>query len=410
MSKYIRDIDIIEQFINSNDTVIFTLDNNYKYTSFNKKHKQIMNMIWGVDIEIGKSMLDYISSVNDLIKAKSNFDKALSGSTFELLEEYGDSELERHYYKDKYFPLVNEKDEITGLGVIVEELKIDNVDNKDLDQLIKQLEGQIKERSEDLEIINENLIVENQKRLKSEHELRNIKKDLEAALEKEMELNKLKTKFISMVSHEFRTPLTVIQATLYLLEKSYERQDSDKFEHNLMKIEKSIDNMVNLMENILNLGKLEQGEIKVSSTEFCVIEEIDELINSNKDFKKFVTLDLENKELLIKTDKLLVNQILNNLLSNSVKYKSDNPEIILSVYTSDTFCYFVVSDNGIGISEKNIDTITQPFKRDDKTTSLIKGTGLGLSIVNHNLELIGGEMKIESKENVGTKITIKIPI
>lgn len=410
MSKYIRDIDIIEQFINSNDTVIFTLDNNYKYTSFNKKHKQIMNMIWGVDIEIGKSMLDHISSVNDLIKAKSNFDKALSGSTFELLEEYGDSELERHYYKDKYFPLVNEKDEITGLGVIVEELKIDNVDNKDLDQLIKQLEGQIKERSEDLEIINENLIVENQKRLKSEHELRNIKKDLEAALEKEMELNKLKTKFISMVSHEFRTPLTVIQATLYLLEKSYERQDSDKFEHNLMKIEKSIDNMVNLMENILNLGKLEQGEIKVSSTEFCVIEEIDELINSNKDFKKFVTLDLENKELLIKTDKLLVNQILNNLLSNSVKYKSDNPEIILSVYTSDTFCYFVVSDNGIGISEKNIDTITQPFKRDDKTTSLIKGTGLGLSIVNHNLELIGGEMKIESKENVGTKITIKIPI
>lgn len=411
MSKYIRDIDVLEQFINAdNNTVVFTLDLEYKYTSFNKRHKYIMNMIWGVEIELGKSILDYIQSESDLEKAKINFDRALGGETFILLEDYGNTDYERHYYKDTYFPTKNEDGKITGIGVIVEELQVEDVDNKDLDKVIRQLENQIKLRSKDLEIINENLIVENQKRLKSEHELRSIKKDLEVALEKEMELNKLKTKFISMVSHEFRTPLTVIQATLFLLEKSYERQDSDKFTHNLMKIEKSIDNMVNLMENILNLGKLEQGEIKVSSTEFCVIEEITELINSNKDFKKYVKLDLEDKELLIKTDKLLVNQILNNLLSNSVKYKSDKPEIILSVYTSDNHCYFVVSDNGIGISKKNIDTITQPFKRDDKTTSLIKGTGLGLSIVNHNLELIGGDMKIESTENVGTKITIKIPI
>ena len=410
MSKYIRDIDVIEQFINSNNTVIFTLDNNYRYTSFNKKHKLIMNMIWGKDIELGKSMLDYIGSDEDLKKAKENFDRALSGSTFELLEEYGDSDLERHYYKDKYFPLVNENNEIAGLGVIVEELKIDDIDNKDIDQLIKQLEAQIIERSEDLEKINENLIIENQKRLKSEHELKSIKKKLEGALEKEMELNKLKTKFISMVSHEFRTPLTVIQATIYLLEKSYERRDSNKFSNNLLKIETSIDNMVNLMENILNVGKLEQGEIKVAKTEFCIVDEVKELISSNKDFKKYVQFECEKTELIIQTDKLLVHQILNNLLSNSVKYKSANPEIILTVYDSNKYCYFVVSDNGIGISKKNIDTISQPFKRDDKTSSLIKGTGLGLSIVNHNLQLIGGEMKIESEENVGTKITIKIPI
>jgi len=411
MSNFIRNIVDIEQFINAdNNVVVFALDTNYRYLFFNERHKQIMMDIWGHDIELGVSILDYIVSSKDRTKAKSNFDKALSGISFNLLEDYGNTEYERHYYKDSYFPLRDNRNEITGTGVIVEELMVEDVENKDLDKVIRQLEKQIKLRSEDLEITNQNLITENSRRLQSEQELRIIKKDLEEALEKEMELNKLKTKFISMVSHEFRTPLTVIQATLYLLEKSYERQDDDKFAHNLIKIDKSIDNMVNLMENILNLGKLEQGEIKVSNSELNLVDEIKELIESNIKYKNLVTLKFKTNSLNIKSDKLLLNQIMNNLLSNSIKYSSNNPEIILTASIVGNTCYLIVKDNGIGISKENLITITEPFKREDKTSSLIKGTGLGLSIIEHNLKLLGGEMQIESEENQGTKITIKLPV
>lgn len=411
MSNFIRNIVDIEQFINAdNNVVVFALDTDYRYLVFNERHKQIMMDIWGYDIELGISMLDYIVSDKDRTKAKRNFDKALSGISFNLLEEYGNEKFERHYYKDSYFALRNENNKITGIGVIVEELNIENIETGELDHLIKQLEDQVKQRSEDLESTNQNLVSENKKRLNSEHELRVIKKELEDALEKEMELNKLKTKFISMVSHEFRTPLTVIQATLFLLEKSYERQDDDKFAQNLVKIDKSIDNMVNLMENILNLGKLEQGEIKVSNSELDLVDEINELVESNNKFKLLVTLNFTSDSLIIKSDKLLLNQIMNNLLSNSIKYSSNKPEIIFSAFKEGKVCFIIVEDNGIGISKENLSTITEPFKREDKTSSLIKGTGLGLSIVEHNLKLLGGEMQIESEENKGTKITIKIPV
>jgi signal transduction histidine kinase len=369
-----------------------------------------MKNIWDKDISLETSMLHYIESEDDRNKAKINFDNALSGNSFNLLEEYGNEKFERHYYKDSYFPLRNEDNKITGIGVIVEELNIENIETGELDHVIKQLEDQVQQRSEDLEATNQNLVIENQKRLNSEQELRVIKKELEEALEKEMELNKLKTKFISMVSHEFRTPLTVIQATLYLIEKSYERQDDEKFAHNLVKIDKSIDNMVNLMENILNLGKLEQGEIKVSNSELNLVAEIKELIESNNKFKKLVTLNLKTDSLKVKSDKLLINQIMNNLLSNSIKYSTNNPEIVLSAFIEGKVCFIVVEDNGIGISKENLSTITEPFKREDKTSSLIKGTGLGLSIIEHNLKLLDGEMQIESEENKGTKITIKIPV
>ncbi len=411
MSNFIRNIVDIEQFINAdNNVVVFALDTDYRYLVFNERHKQIMNNIWGKDILLETSLLNYIGNENDRNKAKYNFDKALAGKSFSLLEEYGNEDFERHYYKDSYFPLRNKDNKITGIGVIVEELDIDNIETGELDNLIKQLEDQVKQRSEDLEATNQNLVTENKKRLNSEQELRVIKKELEEALEKEMELNKLKTKFISMVSHEFRTPLTVIQATLYLLEKSYERQDDDKFAQNLVKIDKSIDNMVNLMENILNLGKLEQGEIKVSNSELDLVDEIKELIESNNKYKKLVTLNFKIDSLKIKSDKLLLNQIMNNLLSNSIKYSSNNPEIVLSAFIEGKVCFILVEDNGIGISKESLSTITEPFKREDKTSSLIKGTGLGLSIVEHNLKLLNGEMRIESEENKGTKITIKIPV
>lgn len=389
--------------------VIFALDKEYKYISFNSLHSSIMKSIWDKEIELGVSMLDYIDLEEDSIKAKANFDRALKGDTFTLIEEYGEKELDRHYYKDTYYPLLNSNKDIYGLCVVVEDVTISQTKEEEVVNIIKQLENQVKARTEELETINENLIKENAKRLKSESELQSVKLQVEKALANEMELNKLKTKFISMVSHEFRTPLTIIQTATFLLEKSFQRADDEKFYKNLDKVTKSIDSMTELMESVLNIGKLEHGEIKISRTVFNVKNEITETIKGNKKLSKIVKLKLPEESIFIDSDKVLFNQIINNLLSNAIKYSVDNPIIKLKLKADEYKCTIAVSDNGIGIAEDSIGNLTEPFKREDKISSLIQGTGLGLSIVKHNLDLLGGTLNIASVIDEGTTVTITIP-
>jgi len=389
--------------------VIFALDKEYRYIAFNSPHSNIMVSIWGKKIELGVSMLDYIHLEEDLIKAKSNFDRALKGDTFTLIEEYGEKSLNRLYYKDTYYPLINSENQIYGLCVVVEDVTISYTNKEEVDRIKKQLENQIKSRTQELETINENLIEENRKRINTENELQSVKLQIEKALADEMELNKLKTKFISMVSHEFRTPLTIIQTASFLLQKSFERNDEEKFYKNLDKVNKSIDSMTELIESVLNIGKLEHGEIKASYSVFNLKEELEDIKKSNKNFVIFVKLKLPDKAVFVDSDKVLFRQIINNLLTNALKYSNTNPKIKLNMIADEYKSTITISDNGIGIADENINQLTEPFKREDKISSVIQGTGLGLSIVKHNLDLIGGTLNIQSELDIGTKVTITIP-
>jgi signal transduction histidine kinase len=224
-----------------------------------------------------------------------------------------------------------------------------------------------------------------------------------------MELNKLKTKFISMVSHEFRTPLTIIQSAAFLLEKSFERNDEDKFFKNLDKISKSIDTMTELMENVLNIGKLEHGEIKASKKVFDIRQEVKNLVYNHKAYSKVVKMRLPDGNVFVDSDRILCTQIINNLLSNAIKYSVGKPKIKLKMMADGYNCVITVKDKGIGIAKENINNLTEAFKREDKISSLIQGTGLGLSIIKHNLDLLGGTMNIDSELDVGTIVTITIP-
>lgn len=389
--------------------VMFTLNKHYQYIAFNDKHANIMKNIWGKDIELDKCMLDYVTNPFDIIKAKANFDRALSGSTFTLLEQYGEEELNRLYFRDTYYPLYNAEKEIYGLCVVVEDVTISQTKKEEVSRIISELEDKIKWRSQELEQMNMELLLENQRRLNSENELKVVKKQVEKALANEMELNKLKNKFISMVSHEFRTPLTIIQTASFLLEKSFERKDEEKFHKNLYKVSKSIDTMTDLMESVLNIGKLEHGEIKVSYSVFNIKSELKDIVNANKKFHKCVKLKLPEGVVIVESDKILLTQIINNLLSNAIKYSEPYPKIKLKLKADVDKCTIIVTDNGIGIAKENIGNITDPFKREDKISSLIQGTGLGLSIVKYNLELINGSMTIESEIDIGTTVTIIIP-
>lgn len=389
--------------------VMFALNEHYQYIAFNHKHRDVMFNLWGKDIELNISMLDYLSNPFDITKAKANFDRALSGSTFTLLEQYGEEALDRSYFRDTYYPLYNQEKKIYGLCVVVEDVTISQTKKEEVSQIISELENKIKWRSEELEKSNYELLLENQRRLNSENELKAVKKQVEKALANEMELNKLKTKFISMVSHEFRTPLTIIQTAAFLLEKSFERKDEEKFQKNLYKVSKSIDTMTELMESVLNIGKLEHGEIKASYSVFNIKSELKDIVNANKKFHKCIKLKLPSDVVIVESDKILLTQIVNNLLSNAIKYSEPNPKIKLKLLADEYKCTISVKDNGIGIAKENINSITDPFKREDKISSVIQGTGLGLSIVKYNLELINGSMSIESELDLGTTVTITIP-
>ena len=212
-----------------------------------------------------------------------------------------------------------------------------------------------------------------------------------------------------MVSHEFRTPLTIIQAATFLLEKSFDRNDREKFDKNIEKVYKSVETMTSLMESVLNIGKLEQGKIKPTNKVFNIKEEIEQIITSNKNYVRIVKASLPNEAVYIDSDKTLCTQIVNNLLSNATKYSSPNPKIKLAMIADNRNVEITIEDNGIGMEQNSIKEMLEPFKRDDKISGLIQGTGLGLSIIKHNLELLNGTMAIESEVNVGTKVKITIP-
>jgi signal transduction histidine kinase len=389
--------------------VVFSLDKNYRYTYFNKLHRIIMKNIWGVEIELNHSILDYVKIESDKKKAKRNFDRALAGESFTLIEQYGEEHFEREYFKDTYYPLIDENNTIFGVSVTVEDVTLSQSNKEKVGRIIEQLEEQVDKRTLELERINTDLLEENAKRIESQKELNVVKAQIEKALANEMELNKLKTKFISMVSHEFRTPLTIIQSATFLLEKSYERSDEEKFYKNLDKISKSIDTMTDLMENVLNIGKLEHGEIKASKKVFDIRKEIKSLVETNKTYSKAVKIDLPDGNVFVDSDKVLCTQIVNNLLSNAIKYSGETPKIKLKMEADGYNCIISVKDKGIGIAKENISNLTEAFKREDKISSLVQGTGLGLSIIKHNLDLLGGTMNIESEIDKGTKVTITIP-
>ncbi len=138
-----------------NEVVIFALDKNYCYTLFNQNHKKTMKTIWGVDIEVGMNMLDLIKKPEDREKAKRNFDRALNGEKFTVIEEYGDEKLKRAFYENRYNPIINKDREIIGLTLFLTDITKVRENEIKLEKLNNELEKRIKERTEKLKISEE---------------------------------------------------------------------------------------------------------------------------------------------------------------------------------------------------------------------------------------------------------------
>ncbi len=248
--------------------------------------------------------------------------------------------------------------------------------------------------------------------VEAEAKLKQANQEVAAALEKEKELNELKTRFVSMISHEYRTPLTVILTSSSLLTKLYEMQDREGFDKFINKITVSVNTMTKLLEDVLLIGQSDTGSIKLNYKKISLLSVIDEIIEDTKQsYPKEQIFNIINNDNIhnINTDETLFKQILSNLITNASKYSSYGSLITIETKKSHSSMIITVEDNGIGISEEDQKHLFTLFHR-GSNVGVVSGTGLGLSIVKRFVDALDGKINLESEVGKGTKFSIELPI
>ena len=243
------------------------------------------------------------------------------------------------------------------------------------------------------------------------HDLSEIQQ-VKAALEKERELNELKSRFVTMASHEFRTPLSTILSSASLIARYVEEKDQDKRDKHISRIKSSVSNLTGILNDFLSLSRLEEGQIHNHPVEVVlnsVLEEIqDEMLSLMKEGQQ-LEVSFPDDSIQILIDKNLLKNICINLLSNAIKYSEEGKKISFRVQFQDRNILMEVQDQGIGIPEDEQVHVFNRFFRAHNASN-IQGTGLGLNIVKKYLDLLGGEVNFKSKSHEGTTFFVTIPV
>ena len=236
------------------------------------------------------------------------------------------------------------------------------------------------------------------------------KEEISLTLEKEKKLGKLKSRLLSMASHEFRTPLSTIQLSSSLIQR-YAENSNPKIEDHVYKIKSAISNLTTILNDFLQHEKTESEKITVSVTSFeldtFINEVIEELELLAKKKQKIISKH-NSKATLVQLDKNLLKNCIINLVSNAIKYSGEETDIEIHTSINRNKIIITIKDNGIGIPEEEQEHLFEAFFRAHNTGN-IPGTGLGLNIVSHYVKLMEGTIKCKSELNEGTIFTIEIP-
>jgi PAS domain S-box-containing protein len=241
--------------------------------------------------------------------------------------------------------------------------------------------------------------------------------ELMQSLEKEKSLNEAKSRFVSMASHEFRTPLSSILSSVFLVEKYtdlIEKANDASYlqnrEKHISRIKKSINHLTEILNDFLSLDKLDQGKIEAKQEEFNLLVFTEELVEEIKGILKYgQTISYKHQgDSFVFQDKNILKNIYINLLSNAIKYSQEEKEITLEVEVSKKKVILRIADKGIGIPLEDQNNLFTKFFRAGNALN-IEGTGLGLNIVKRYVELIGGTISFSSTIDQGTEFTVQFP-
>ena len=245
-----------------------------------------------------------------------------------------------------------------------------------------------------------------------EEKVKERTRELNISLEKEKELAVLKTRFASMVSHEFRTPLTTIKLSASHIKRYKTRMDADAIDNKLDTVLQQVAHMAHLLEDVLTLGKTNDHKIQIVKTKVNLVEffnAIKEQTENVFNHSHTIQYEFKLKHPEINTDADLLQNIFINLLSNAIKFSPEASMVYLNGYEKDHQVILEVRDQGIGIPESDWGRIFEPFDR-GSNSGAIPGTGLGLSIVKKGVDLLGGQITVSSKQGEGSVFTVCLPI
>jgi PAS domain S-box-containing protein len=268
--------------------------------------------------------------------------------------------------------------------------------NKEMEMLNEELERKVEARTATLQETLEKLEAS--------------KDELSRALSKEKDLSDMKSAFVSMASHEFRTPLSTILSSASLLAKYKLTEDQEKRDKHVQRIKSSVFNLNNILNEFLSLGKIEDGKITSHEALFDIKELVSQQIAEMAEiFKQGQEVKYSHSGIPdVTLDEVLFKNILINLLSNAAKFSPENKPIFVSTEVQDHQMIFSIKDQGMGISKKDQQHLFEIFYRATNATN-IPGTGLGLHIVGKYVEMMNGKIDIKSGLEKGTTITIIFP-
>ena len=242
--------------------------------------------------------------------------------------------------------------------------------------------------------------------------LQAAKEEVSLSLEKEKELGQLKSRFVSMASHEFRTPLSTIQLSAVLIEKYAAPHENANIVKHIGKVKNAVSNLTSILNDFLSLEKLEAGKVEPQFATFDIVKFAEEIIEEMQMIakqKQVIVYQHTGTGSTVKLDATLLKNCILNLIGNAIKYSGENTFIEFNSEITDKQLIITIKDDGIGIPESDQKHLFEAFFRAHNTGS-IPGTGLGLNIVTRYARLMNGTVKFQSKVNKGTSFTISFPL
>jgi PAS domain S-box-containing protein len=292
---------------------------------------------------------------------------------------------------------------------------VDITQRKEIEQNMLRQQKQLEKVSDEMRKLNSELEAKVEERTvilkEALQRLEQSQEELSEALDKERQLSEIKSRFVSMASHEFRTPFSTVLSSASLLSRYTTTEEQEKRQKHIEKIKGSVKHLNDLLDDFLSLGKLDEGKVGAQFAELNLYELLNDTIDEMKGLaKRYQNIEYEHFGLeMIDSDGRLIKNILINLISNAIKFSDEGKTVHVNSIVKEDIAEISVRDEGIGISKEDQAHLFSSFFR-GKNALNIQGTGLGLHIVKRYLDLLGGEVNLKSELGKGTIITFTIPV